>query len=215
MTTQRARARAARHERSSQARPGAAAQAPGSKVRLAAALLLNATYEPLRVVEWRRALVLALLGRVEVLEHHDAVARTVTREIPLPAVIRLPTRAPDRARYLPFSRANLYARDRSMCQYCGARFAHPELSYDHVVPRTRGGRTEWTNVVTCCLGCNRRKGNRTPDEAGMPLTRPPVRPTSLLMTLELPADRIPGTWRPYLTGFGGDALPTTGTLPAS
>ena len=78
--------------------------------------------------------------------------------------------------YVPFSRANIYARDEHSCQYCGRRFPTSELTFDHVVPVAQGGRKDWENIVTCCVSCNRRKGGRTPEEAGMRLVRPPKRP---------------------------------------
>ena len=161
------------------------------------ALLLNTTYEPLRIVSWRRAVVLSFVDKVEVLDVHPCSIHSVTRSMALPAVLRLRHRAPLRVRDVPFSRTNVYARDALTCQYCGDRLAPHLLSYDHVLPRTRGGRTDWTNVVTCCIPCNRRKGDRTPEEAGMRLARRPHRPNQLFLG-GLGRVRIPSAWQPYL-----------------
>ena len=83
-------------------------------------------------------------------------------------------RLPDKE--VRFSRSNLFARDHHVCQYCRVRHERKDLNIDHVVPRHRGGKTVWTNVVCCCIACNRRKGNRTPEEARMPLLRQPKKP---------------------------------------
>jgi 5-methylcytosine-specific restriction endonuclease McrA len=119
----------------------------------------------------------------------------------LPSVIRLLRRIRVRrtAEYVPFSRANIYARDKHSCQYCGVRFASGELTFDHVVPVAQGGRKDWENIVTCCISCNRRKGGRTPAQAGMRLVRSPKRP------VKVPAVRVtfglrnaPDSWRDYV-----------------
>lgn len=170
---------------------------PAPLPTLEPALLLNATYEPLRVVSWRRAVVLTFVEKVEVLDVYPRRVHSVATSMVLPAVLKLKHRAPLRVREVPFSRTNVYARDALTCQYCGDRLAPHLLSYDHVLPRTRGGRTDWTNVVTCCIPCNRRKGDRTPEEAGMRLARRPHRPNQLFLG-GLGRVRIPRPWQPYL-----------------
>jgi 5-methylcytosine-specific restriction endonuclease McrA len=170
---------------------------PATPARFEPALLLNASYEPLRVVSWRRAVVLTFIDKVEVIDVYPRLIHSITTSRPLPAVLRLRHRAPLRVREVPFSRTNVYARDALTCQYCGARLAPHLLSYDHVVPRTRGGRTDWGNVVTCCIPCNRRKGDRTPEEVGMRLARRPHRPSQLFLG-GLGRVRIPDPWQPYL-----------------
>jgi len=98
-----------------------------------------------------------------------------------------------------FSRQNLYVRDRRTCQYCGTPFEHKYLTYDHVIPRSKGGQTEWTNVVTCCLACNLKKGGRTPEEAGMSLIRKPRAPIWIpLLTMSLGIEETPAPWKDYL-----------------
>src|SRR3569832_1664716 len=134
-------------------------------------LLLNATYEPLKVVHWQKAITLWCQGKVEVIAVHEREIRAVSVSFKLPSVIRL-----RRFDYVPFSRSNIYARDNHTCQYCNEPFPTAELTFDHVVPVAQGGRKDWENIVTCCISCNRRKGGRTPAEAGMHLKRVPKRP---------------------------------------
>ncbi|HEX6324095.1 MAG TPA: HNH endonuclease, partial [Vicinamibacterales bacterium] len=136
-------------------------------------LLLNATYEPLKVVDWRKAVTLWCQGKVEVISVYDREIRGVTFSMKLPSVIRLLRRIRIKRRldHVPFSRANIYARDKHSCQYCGKPFPSSELTFDHVVPVAQGGRKDWENIVSCCISCNRRKGGRTPAQAGMTLIR--------------------------------------------
>jgi 5-methylcytosine-specific restriction endonuclease McrA len=164
-------------------------------------LLLNASYEPLKVVHWRKAITLFCQGKVEVIAEYDREIRAVSVTFKLPSVIRLLRFVKIRRRfdYVPFSRANIYARDNHVCQYCNEAFSTADLTFDHVVPVAKGGTKDWENIVTCCVPCNRRKGGRTPHEAGMKLVRTPRRPDSA------PAIRItvglrdaPESWRDYL-----------------
>ncbi len=164
-------------------------------------LLLNASYEPLRVLNWQKAITLWCQGKVEVIAVHDREIRAVSFSLKLPSVIRLLRFVKIRRRfdYVPFSRANIYARDNHTCQYCNEPHSTADLTFDHVVPVAQGGRKDWENIVTCCVTCNRRKGGRTPEEAGMRLRRSPRRPSST------PAVRVtiglrdaPESWRDYL-----------------
>ncbi|HIC88544.1 MAG TPA: HNH endonuclease, partial [Anaerolineae bacterium] len=147
-------------------------------------LLLNATYEPLSIVSVRRAAVLVLQHKAEIVEATEAWLRAQSMALPMPAVIRLVyyVRVP---RYLPWplSRRTVLARDNYTCQYCGAQPGKTRLTLDHVIPRVRGGETTWENLVTACVSCNRRKGARTPEEAGMRLLRRPTRPRYLALAL--------------------------------
>lgn len=162
-------------------------------------LMLTPWMAPHEIISWQRAVVLVWLDKVDVLEQYDERITSPTWALEKPAVVRLrkPVRAP-RAGAVRFTRRNVYARDAYTCQYCGARRLASELNYDHVVPRSRGGKTTWDNIVTSCFGCNDRKGDKTPHEAGMKLLRKPVRPTSLPMVRgpTLGAD-IPEPWQVY------------------
>jgi 5-methylcytosine-specific restriction endonuclease McrA len=162
-------------------------------------LLLNITYEPLKIIGWKKAITLLTLGKVEVIEEYGREVHSVTFTIKLPAVVRLLQMVRRPKNPVRFSRQNIYARDRYHCQYCGDKFASEELTYDHVTPKSRGGRTQWENIVTCCVNCNRQKGGRTPSEASMRLIKNPMRPTwvpSIRITIEV--NKIPESWRDYL-----------------
>lgn len=139
-------------------------------------LVLNASYEPLNITTWRRAMVMTLKGKAEGLEYD--VDREIRQGTHPPTVIRLRQYVKIPFRQLPLTRRNLFQRDHHTCQYCGS--SKDQLSMDHVVPRSRGGSDTWENVTTACLSCNVRKGNRTPKEAGMPLMHVPRRPPSSL-----------------------------------
>ncbi|MDZ7695797.1 MAG: HNH endonuclease [Deltaproteobacteria bacterium] len=162
-------------------------------------LLLNITYEPLRVINWKKAITLLMLGKVEVLEEYGTEIHSISFTLKLPSVVRLLMMAKRPRASVRFSRQNIYARDKYCCQYCGRKFPVEDLSYDHVIPKSRGGKTVWTNIVTACMRCNRKKGGRTPKEAKMQLIRKPTRPKwlpSLRVTIGF--KEIPTTWRDYL-----------------
>ena len=141
-------------------------------------LVLNATYEPLRVVPWQKAITLLFQGKVEVIAVYDREIRGVTVRVKLPSVLRLLRHVRMKRAFadVPFSRANVYARDDHKCQYCGDRFPPSQLTFDHVVPVARGGRKDWENIVTCCIPCNRRKGDLLPEEVGLPSGAPAAPP---------------------------------------
>ena len=166
-------------------------------------LVLDPSYQPLKVVSWQRALTLLTLGKVEVLEEYDWAVRSVTLVVKAPAVVRLLRVFRRRRQQVRFSRVNIYARDRYRCQYCGERKPIGELTYDHVVPRRAGGRTEWTNIVTACQPCNLAKGARTPEQAGMHLRTRPVRPEWVpAVTITVSLRSVPDAWRDYLYWTG-------------
>jgi 5-methylcytosine-specific restriction endonuclease McrA len=158
-------------------------------------LVLNATYEPINVCSLQRAVVLVLKNKAEVLERAARKLRSATQTHAHPLVIRLVyfVRVP-RHESRKISRRAVFARDGYECQYCGAA-AH--LTMDHVIPRSRGGRSSWDNVVTACAPCNLRKGNRLPTEIDMrPRTSPrPPRPD---VFIAVAAPRQPHAWQPYL-----------------
>ncbi|MFN8534608.1 MAG: HNH endonuclease [Dehalococcoidia bacterium] len=139
-------------------------------------LVLNQNYEPLNVTSARRAIVLLDRGKAEVLEHGRGLLRSTTQVRPLPSVIRLIYLIRRPRPQVRLSRREVFLRDGFTCQYCGLKSR--DLTLDHVVPRQRGGKHIWENLVSACKGCNHRKGNRTPDEARMDLRRLPRRPSA-------------------------------------
>ncbi len=162
-------------------------------------LVLNASYEPINVCAARRALVLLLKGVASAEEEAREYVHSPSRAIPVPSVIRLLEyrRIPHQTRAL--SRKNILIRDRYTCQYCERTLSSAELTLDHVMPRSRGGESNWENLVACCHRCNNRKGNRLPDEAGMDLIRQP-RPFNLHTSRHLMRllGRSDERWRKYL-----------------
>ena len=162
-------------------------------------LVLNATFEPINVTAVRRAMVLLLKGVAQAEEVNHAEVRSTSRAMRVPSVIRLLAyrHIPQQTRAL--SRKNILLRDRNTCQFCARVFPAAELTLDHVVPRSRGGRSSWENLVACCYQCNNSKGDRTPEEAGIQLTRRP-RPFTLYTSRQLM--RLMGhrdeKWRKYL-----------------
>lgn len=137
-------------------------------------LVLNASYEPLQVTNIKRAVTLLQYGVAETIENSSDVVRSPSTVLIVPSVIRLRRyiRRP-RIHPVPFNRRNVLRRDTFTCQYCGST---QELTLDHVMPRSRGGRHTWDNVVTACRDCNQRKGSRTPEEANMQLSVAPHAP---------------------------------------
>lgn len=160
-------------------------------------LVLNASYEPLNITSWRRAVVLLLKGKAEQLEHNGQI---IYANFPLPTVIRLRHYITLPYKEIPLTRRNVLYRDNHTCQYCGYR--GDDLTLDHVLPRSRGGGDTWDNLITACVHCNVRKGNRTPEEATMPLQIPPRRPYSSLY-FELTRYLSSGghdDWKKYVIG---------------
>lgn len=164
------------------------------------ALLLNATYEPIKIISWKKAITLVFLGKAEMLERYDRVIHTTSTTYALPSVLRLLNRVRVPRKPVQFSRGNVYRRDGYTCQYCDVSFSPSELTFDHVMPRSRGGETSWVNIVTSCKECNRIKGDRTPAEAGMPLVKTPREPRWSPFALGgAHADgNLHELWRPYL-----------------
>ena len=158
-------------------------------------LVLNQDYQPISICSVQRSVKLVFLQKAELL-HDDPgrVIRTIDDEYSYPSVIRL-------RRYirLPYakivlSRRNIMKRDRNVCQYCGTK---SDLTLDHVMPKSRGGRDSWENLVTACNTCNVKKGNRTPEEAGMPLKIKPYRPIHITFFQNL-LNGVQDHWKPYL-----------------
>ena len=162
-------------------------------------LVLDQSFAPLKIIPWQRAIQLLTLGKVEVVEEYDAEVRSRYLIIKIPAVVRLVKAFRRRRKPVKFSRVNIYARDDYRCQYCGDRRPIDELTYDHVMPRSRGGRTTWTNIATCCSPCNLKKADRTPAEAGMTLRREPRQPVDVpAVMIAVSRSSVPDAWRDYL-----------------
>ena len=164
-------------------------------------LLLNSTYEPLRVVHWKKAITLLWQGKVEVLEVYDRDIRGVSITLKLPAVMRLLrlVRLKDSHRAVKFSRINIFTRDGYVCQYCNKKHRTEDLTFDHIMPIARGGKKTWENIVTACWRCNNRKSGRMPEEAGMRLVRKPMKPRwNPVITITIGIRNAPQSWRDYL-----------------
>jgi len=170
-------------------------------------LVLNGGFQPIRTISWQRAIILWYAGRAEILEEYDSrFLHSQKMRIPMPAIIRLTNYFKGAERLLrtapPFSRKNIYERDRGICQYCGLKIRLNDMTLDHVVPRAHGGKHEWANVVTCCPRCNNAKADRTPAQAGMPLCRKPVKPSFHLLLFHTSIPHIPHpSWKTYLYPF--------------
>lgn len=164
---------------------------------MAKVLVLNTTYEPLNVTTVRRALVLLLKDKAEVVERAGTTLRSERAAFEVPLVIRLReyVRVPHRPAARRISRRAIFARDGYRCQYCGS---DRQLTVDHVVPRSKGGGDTWDNLVTSCAACNRRKADRPPHLAGLRLRRPPRAPAPGALVV-LHADDVHESWRPYLS----------------
>lgn len=165
------------------------------------ALVLNASFEPIHIVTWQRALQLLFQGKVEVVEESDHEVRTVRFTIKVPAVLRLLHYVPlkKKKHIVRFSRINIFSRDQNNCQYCGRNWSRGQLTLDHVIPIVQGGRKCWENIVTACKICNQRKGGRTPSQAGMHLIRKPRQPNWLPTTnLQMGITRTPERWKIYM-----------------
>lgn len=179
-------------------------------------LVLNRSFLPIHVTSVRRAVSLLYQGVARAVNEQyetfdfdswaelrvhggdEGIGRIdgmilVPRVIVLTAFDRVPRR------HVRFSRINIYARDRNTCQYCGQRYYRSELNLDHVLPRSRGGRSTWENVVCSCLDCNRKKGGRTPAQAGLKLVRKPVRPRWTPVVGVLGGRKGYPEWRPFLS----------------
>jgi 5-methylcytosine-specific restriction endonuclease McrA len=163
-------------------------------------LVLNLDHYPIAVVPAQKAMVLLLMEKAQLLSSYELLEiRTVSRSYAYPSVIRLA-----HYKHIPYkgvllNRANLFRRDRGQCQYCGSV---KQLTIDHVIPRSKGGKTSWTNLVTACNRCNVLKGDKTPEQVGMQLRIAPFTP-SLSYFLASYAERQAPEWMPFLASSLG------------
>lgn len=158
-------------------------------------LVLNQDYQPLSVCGVRKSLMLLYQEKAELLHPlpHRKI-HTVSAQFDFPSVIRLRRYARIPYKTIVLSRKNILKRDGHRCQYCGTG---EDLTIDHVLPKSRGGKDTWENLVAACNRCNHRKGGNTPKEAGMPLKREPFRPHHILFLQEF-VGHVDEQWRPYL-----------------
>jgi 5-methylcytosine-specific restriction endonuclease McrA len=161
-------------------------------------LVLDMGYQPVNTVPFTKAVRYIVKGKVDVLKSYDL---PIHPDWQMPAVVRLTNWISGRKTRVKFSRQNVLARDRWRCQYCGVRRPTVELTFDHIIPRSRGGLTVWENIVTACISCNNKKSDRTPEEVGLKLKARPVRPDWLpVFNMAMrQIERIPEEWRFYWT----------------
>lgn len=158
-------------------------------------LVLNQDYRALCVCSVERAVVMLFLRKVELVHaHDDRMLRSARAEHPWPSIVRLKAYVHVPYKRIMLSRKNIFRRDHHRCQYCRST---DRLTIDHVLPKSRGGKDTWENLVAACVPCNNRKGNRTPEEAEMPLARKPFRPSHVMFIRDY-IGRLDDQWKPYL-----------------
>jgi len=169
------------------------------------ALVLNAdfrplSYYPLSVWCWQDTIKAVFMKRVNVVSEYSTTIHSPSMEMPIPSVIALKGYVTAR-RNPAFTRFNVFLRDGFTCQYCQHEFPTEALTFDHVIPRSRGGLTTWDNVVTACAPCNLTKGAHSPAKAGLKLVRPPKRPSSHELIANgraFPPNYLHDSWRDFL-----------------
>jgi hypothetical protein len=178
-------------------------------------LVLNSDYSPLTIVGWHKAIMWSLKNSksfgIEIIDFykHDFIVGTNNKKFPIPCIAKTKRYLKINRQSVTFSRKNLFVRDDYTCQYCGKQFILQELTYDHVIPKSKWRNdslspTCWTNIVTACIKCNRNKGSRTPKQANMDLLSIPIKPTKNLKYLPVTnqllsiRDTMPEEWKNYL-----------------
>lgn len=182
-------------------------------------LLLNIDYSPIAIINWKRAIVWFFKYEsnhsygIDIIDFYknDSILSAGNKKFPIPAVAKTKRYFKVHNDSVVFSRKNIFIRDNYMCQYCGKILEYNELTYDHVIPKSVWTHSHppnfpptcWINIVTACLPCNSKKGNKTPKEANMPLLKKPVKPERRLRYLPIyehlsTIDQIPEEWKIYL-----------------
>mgnify|MGYP005995001323 FL=1 len=161
------------------------------------ALKLDSSYRPVEVIDSLEALVLCLCGKAIVLETYEKTIRSVSNIFQLPAVIVLHTYVKHRTKEIAPTKKNIIWRDGAQCQYCAQYSNARDMTVDHIIPKSRGGRNTWLNLAACCSACNQKKGARTPEEAGMKLIKEPHRPKCYIFK-NIDKKQISDLWSNYL-----------------
>jgi len=176
-------------------------------------LLLNVDYTPVSLISWKRAMVWYFKYNknnkygIDIIDFYkNDCIHGVNQNFPIPAVAKTKKYFRFGSDIVTFSRKNIFVRDNYTCQYCSKKFEYHKLTYDHVVPKSANGPTTWTNIVTACFPCNSRKGNRTPKQADMPLSKQPIKPEKRLRYLPIfdylaTINSVPEEWRLYLPEY--------------
>jgi 5-methylcytosine-specific restriction endonuclease McrA len=160
-------------------------------------LKLDSSFRPLEIVDSLEALVLCLIGKAYAIENYKEEVRSVSESFKLPAVIVLTRYVKFHFHTMTANRSNVIWRDQNKCQYCAKEDESDILTIDHVLPRSKGGKNTWENLVTACKKCNQKKGNRTPKEANMKLLREPKRPKSSILRA-INKKQVSDLWKNYL-----------------
>lgn len=164
-----------------------------------ATLLLDNSFQALGTISWQRAVTLLTLGKIEVIEsYEDKILRSRTWVIKMPAVVRLINSfRKGKKEEVKFSRQNILTRDGWKCQYCGTDLDTKTVTYDHLVPKSKGGKTCWENIVSACDSCNRKKSNLMLSETNMTLKKKPKKPVWLPIVVQS-VGSVPKEWKSYL-----------------
>lgn len=163
-------------------------------------LLLDSSFRPIKVISWTTAITMLFADKVDVIVTYPGeMIRSPSTEIKAPAVVKLRKYTDPNKKVIKFSRQNVYARDGYKCSYCGDKFNFKELTYDHVIPRSHGGPTSFTNIVSACYPCNSKKRNRTPQQSGMYPRVAPIKPKTLPVSPPLiDMNKAPDEWIGFL-----------------
>lgn len=169
-------------------------------------LVLDGAFQPVSSIKWELAMKLLFTEKVEVVKfYNNKIVRSAKQNWKVPAVVKIITGyLLSNKKKVRFSRENVYARDDYTCQYCNLKFEKfqtKKMTWDHVLPRSKGGVTKWDNITTACFDCNQKKGDRTPDESGMFPKRQPVKPTNLPIVYSWLKDSIPAEWLEVVEWF--------------
>jgi len=166
-------------------------------------LVLSSAYQPMHHVRWQDAISMWFAGRVEIVSvYEDRFIKTVDDILNVPSIVRFVGNVLKRFQFnrvVKFSRDNVFLRDEGKCQYCSKQLTKQNFTLDHIVPVSQGGKKVWQNIVTCCIACNQRKGNKSVKQAGMKLQKNPIIPKELIVGREnIFSTNTPEEWKDYL-----------------